>query len=191
MCQGTDGRLYWVVAKSAASNGPTSTHLMISSDEGKTWGYSCPVAEDAKISFNETSIYETAKGDLVAFTRTEGLDDHTVTVRSTDHGKTFQKWQDAGFQGHPHYALRLPDSRVLLVYGYRHEPFGVRARVLDAECRDMSGSEIVLRNDGTNGDLGYPWATMISKDRALVVYYFNTPQGIRYIAGTILEIAAR
>ena len=30
------------------------------------------------------------------------------------------------------YALRLPDQRVLLVYGYRHKPFGIRARVLDA-----------------------------------------------------------
>jgi sialidase-1 len=190
MCQGSDGRLYWVVAKSAASKGPTSTHLMISRDEGKTWQYSCPVAKDATMSFNETSIYETPKGDLVAFIRTEGFNDHTVVARSTDHGKTFQKWEDTGFQGHPHYALRLPDKRVLLIYGYRHEPFGVRARVLDAECRNFGGQEIVLRQDGNNGDLGYPWATMISNDRALVVYYFHTPQGIRYIAGTILEVAS-
>ena len=90
----------------------------------------------------------------------------------------------------PHYALRLPDQRVLLVYGYRHAPFGIRARVLDAECTNVSAApEIILRDDGGNGDLGYPWATMLSKHRALVVYYFNQKDsGPRYIAGTVLEI---
>jgi hypothetical protein len=35
---------------------------------------------------------------------------------------------------------------VLLLYGYRHKPFGVRARVLDAECTNLtSAPEIVLR----------------------------------------------
>ena len=138
--------------------------------------------------FNETSLYETPKGDLVAFLRTEGFNDHTVIARSGDHGQSFQ-WRDAGFQGHPHHAIRLPDQRVLLVYGYRHPPFGVRARVLDPECANIGAAEeIVLREDGDNGDLGYPWATMASKNRALVVYYFNRADGTRHIAGTFLQI---
>ena len=154
-----------------------------------SWKYACPVATDAKALFNETSLYETPKGDLVAFIRTENFNDHTVIARSTDHGKSFQPWQDAGWQGHPHYALRLPDKRVLLVYGYRHAPFGIRARVLDAECANFAtAEEIVLRDDGGNGDLGYPWATMISKNRALVVYYFNRGDGPRHIAGTTLQV---
>ena len=85
--------------------------------------------------------------------------------------------------------MRLPDKRVLLVYGYRHPPFGIRARVLDPECDDFSTArEIILRDDGGTGDLGYPWATMLSKNRVLVVYYFNQGDGPRYIAGTVLEI---
>jgi sialidase-1 len=193
LCEGKDGRLYWVVAaQTTAFAGKTGTHLFISADKGKTWTYSCPVAGDNKVTFNETSIYETPKGDLVAFLRTDGLDDHTAVARSTDHGKSFQPWQDAGFQGHPHYALRLPDQRVLLVYGYRHIPFGVRARVLDPECTDLAGTpEIVLRDDGGNGDLGYPWATMLTKKRALVVYYFNVADGPRYIAATTLSIGQK
>ena len=114
--------------------------------------------------------------------------DHTCIARSSDHGRSFQ-WEDAGFQGHPHHALRLPDQRVLLVYGYRHPPFGIRARVLDPECRNVAGAEeIVLRDDGGNGDLGYPWATLVSRDRVLVVYYFNRANGTRHIAGTFLQI---
>lgn len=190
LCEGKDGRLYWVVAASTDTKPRRSeTHLLISSDRGETWNYSSPVAQDAKVQFNETSLYETPKGDLVAFLRTENFNDHTAVARSTDHGRSFQPWQDAGFQGHPHYALRLPDKRVLLVYGYRHAPFGIRARVLDAECTNLAAAEeIVLRADGGNSDLGYPWATMISKHQALVVYYFNQANGPRHIAGTVLEI---
>ena len=190
MCQGKDGKLYWVVAsKTSTLPGKPGTHLFISSDQGDTWAYSCPVAADEKVTFNETSLYETPKGTLVAFMRTADFDDHTTVARSTDHGQSFQPWEDAGIQGHPHYALRLPDQRVLLVYGYRHKPFGVRARVLDAECANLkSAPEIVLRDDGGNGDLGYPWATMLSEHRALAVYYFNSGDGTRHIAGTLLSI---
>lgn len=190
MCEGRDGRLYWVVAaNTSAKPRRTETHLLISDDQGLNWNYSCVVAADPKVTFNETSIYETPKGDLVAFIRTASFNDHTVIARSTDGGKSFQPWQDAGWQGHPHYALRLPDKRVFLVYGYRHAPFGIRARVLNAECTDFATApEIVLRDDGGNGDLGYPWATMISRNRLLAVYYFNQQDGTRHIAGTVLEI---
>lgn len=189
MCEGKDKRLYWAVASSgSAMPKKTGVHLLVSSDKGTSWQYSCPIAQDPKIEFNETSLYETPKGDLVAFVRTGGFNDHTVISRSKDRGKKFT-WQGAGFQGHPHYALQLPDKRVLLVYGYRHAPFGIRARVLDSECTNAAAAEeIVLRDDGGNGDLGYPWATMVSKNRALVVYYFNHADGTRHIAGTFLQL---
>ena len=190
MCEGKDGRLYWVVAaNTVATPRKSETHLLISSDQGRNWTYGCPVAQDPKVTFNETSLYETPKGTLVAFMRTANFDDHTTIARSTDRGQSFQPWEDAGFRGHPHYALRFPDQRVLLVYGYRHKPFGIRARVLDAECTNASTApEIVLRDDGGNGDLGYPWATLLSKNRALVVYYFNQNDGTRHIAGTLLDL---
>jgi hypothetical protein len=190
MCQGKDGRLYWVVAANTDTNPRrTENHLLISTDKGETWTYSCPVAADPNITFNEASLYETPKGNLVAFIRTANFDDHTVVARSTDGGRSFQPWQDSGFQGHPHFALRLPDKRVLLVYGYRHAPFGIRARVLNAECTDCTtAKEMILRNDGGNGDLGYPWAAMISRNRALVVYYFNIGDSTRHIAGSVLEV---
>lgn len=190
LCQGKDGRLYWAVtSKTSSPPGAQGTHLLLSADQGSTWAYAGPIAADAKVVFNETALYETPKGDLVAFMRTANFDDHTAVARSTDRGRSFEPWQDAGFQGHPHHALRLPDKRVLLVYGYRHTPFGIRARVLDPECRNLAAAkEIILRDDGGSGDLGYPWATLISKRRALVVYYFNAANGTRHIAGTLLAL---
>jgi hypothetical protein len=61
--------------------------------------------------------------------------------------------------------------------------------VIDAECTQLaSAPEIVLRDDGGSVDLGYPWATMISNNRALVVYYFNKADGPRTIEGTIVQV---
>jgi hypothetical protein len=94
-----------------------------------------------------------------------------------------------GFKGHPLQATRLPDQRVLLVYGYRHKPYGIRARILNAECTDYATApEIVLRTDGGTTDIGYPWSVVLDDRRVLVVYYFNLANGPRHIAGTVLEI---
>jgi hypothetical protein len=190
LTEGKDGRLFWVVASSdQVTPRKTSTHLMISEDKGLTWKYSTPVAVDAKASFNETSVYETPKGDLVAFLRSEDLDDQACIARSTDGGKSFQPWEKMGFQGHPLHALRLPDNRVLLAYGYRHKPLGIRARILNAECTDFAtAKEIVLRDDGGTTDLGYPWSVQLDDKHVLVTYYHNVGTGIQHIAGTVLEL---
>lgn len=190
MVEASDGTLYWAVAaQTRLSPRLTETHLMASTDGGETWEYRCPIAQDDTASFNETSLYETPAGDLVAFMRTADFDDHTVIARSTDGGKSFEAWEDTGFQGHPHYALRLPDDRVFLIYGYRHKPYGIRARVLNAECTDATtAEEIVLRDDGGSTDLGYPWAAMLPNGKVLAAYYLNQGNGTRHIAGTILEI---
>jgi hypothetical protein len=188
--EGADGRIFWVVAvNDSGATRKTSTHLLISQDKGTTWRAIAPVAVDPKVTFNEASAYETPKGDVVAFLRTANFDDHACIARSSDGGKTFQPWQDMGFKGHPLQATRLPDNRVLLVYGYRHPPFGIRARVLNAECTDFaSAPEVVLRDDGGTTDIGYPWSVTLDGSRVLVVYYYNLANGPRHIAGTILEI---
>jgi sialidase-1 len=186
--EAADGRILWIVA-AGISTDRSSVHLLISSDKGLSWKYSCPVAEDEKVTFNETSVYETPKGDIVAFIRTADYNDQACIARSTDGGRSFGKWQPMGFQGHPLNALRLPDKRVLLTYGYRHKPFGIRARILNPECTDFaSAPEIILRADGGNSDIGYSWPVLMDNNRVLVTYYFNNDDGTRFIAGTILEI---
>jgi hypothetical protein len=181
------GRIFWAVAV-LDSTKRTSVHLITSDDKGMTWDYGSLIAADDSASFNETSVYETPGGDIVAFLRTANMDDQACIARSTDGGKTFQ-WQSMGFRGHPLNALQLPDNRVLLTYGYRHPPYGIRARILNAECTDFSiTKEFILRDDGGNTDIGYTWPVMLDKNRALVVYYFNLANDVRYIAGTIIEI---
>jgi hypothetical protein len=187
LCEGRNGRVYWGVA---ASDGPrTSVHLLTSDDRGASWNCSAEIASDPDITFNETSMYETPKGDVIAFLRTAGAGDTAYISRSTDGGKTF-RCEPMGFRGHPLNALRLPDRRVLLTYGYRHQPYGIRARILNEDCSDFAdAAEFILRDDGESGDIGYTWPVLLDANRVLVVYYFTrNDDGVRHIAGTIIEV---
>lgn len=194
LCEGKDGRIYWAVVGSdteALKN--TSVHLLVSADKGLTWQYRSVIARDSRVSFNETSMYETPDGDLVAFMRSEAFGDQACIARSSDGGRTFGPWQNMGFRGHPLHALRLPDNRVLLTYGYRHAPYGVRARILNAACTDFATApEFIIRNDADDGDVGYTWSVQLDEKRVLVVYYinFDRGKGTRQIQGSILEIGA-
>lgn len=187
MYEARDGRILWIVAASDSLD-KRSNHLITSTDKGLTWSYTGEVARDPKITFNEASVIETPAGDIVGFLRTANFDDQAVIARSKDGGKTFT-WESMGFQGHPMNALRLPDNRVLITYGYRHKPFGIRARVLNAECTDWkTAKEFVLRDDGGTTDIGYTWPVVLSDNKILVLYYFNKNNGTRHIAGTIIQI---
>lgn len=193
LCEGTDGRIYWaVVASNPEAPENNAVYLIASEDGGHSWERLGTIAADPRYTFNETSLYQTPKGDWVAFLRTGSMNDAACIARSNDGGKTFS-WESMGFQGHPCQALGLPDGRVLLSYGYRHKPFGIRARILNAECTDWkTAPEMVLRDDAGGGDCGYPWAVSLDGIHVLVVYYIHTAaDATRRIEGTLLEISPR
>jgi sialidase-1 len=190
MLQARDGHLYWAVAANVEpKNRQSSVHLLRSLDRGETWQYICPIARDEKVQFNETSLVQTQKGDILAFMRTDKFEGKLAFARSIDGGKSFQPWKDSGFYGYPSHALRLPDGKIFLVYGYRQKPFGIRARLLQPDASDIGqAEEFILREDGGTGDIGYPWSALLSDGRILVAYYFNKENGTRYIAGSILKV---
>src|SRR3546814_16587919 len=101
------------MAKKPAKGGTKMSYdLLVSSDKGRSWEYQSQIATDEKINFNETSLYQTPKGDIVAFLRTAGNDDQPCITRSVDGGKTFSKWESMGFQGHPLQALDRKRTRL-------------------------------------------------------------------------------
>ncbi len=170
----------------------TAAFTYASTDNGETWAFRSVTAYDAtgNVDMDEPGFYRTPSGRIICFIRTTGLDDHLVTTESTDNGRTWSDWRKREVVGHPYTAIELPDGRVFLIYGYRHEPFGIRARVLDPECSDIdTAPEFVIRDDGLSGDLGYPWATVLSDGRVLALYYIYGADGLRHIAGSVLEIA--
>jgi hypothetical protein len=108
---------------------------------------------------------------------------------SDDQGKTWTRKgrvvDNTGSNGNPP-ALGRIGGMLLLVYGYRDPPFGIRMRV---SCDDGQtwGAEKIIRSDGGTADLGYPRVVKRDQTSILAVYYFNDGEGEeRYIAASIV-----
>lgn len=108
---------------------------------------------------------------------------------SDDNGETWKflnKPTDT-LGGNPGHLIRLDDGRLLLTYGYRRPPYGIRAK-LSSDDGQTWGEEIVLRDDGGSWDLGYPRVVQRPDGKVVVAYYFNTDaEAERYIAATIWD----
>ena len=74
---------------------------------------------------------------------------------SRDEGGTWTPAHDIGVRGYPSHLLRRRDDSLVMTYGYRAKPHGVRARISRDHGRSW-GQERVLTADGATEDLGYP-----------------------------------
>lgn len=89
--------------------------------------------------------------------------------------------------GNPASLTKLADGRLVMVYGWRHPPYGVRA-LMSADDGQTWGREIVLRADGDSWDLGYPRTVQRADGRLVTVVYFKDATAKeRYIATTIWD----
>jgi hypothetical protein len=108
---------------------------------------------------------------------------------SKDNGET---WQYVGrpaehMGGNPPSLVLMDDGRLCLTYGYRSNPYGIRAKVSNDNGQTW-GEEIVLRKDGGNWDIGYPCSVQRPDGKIVTVYYFNEDKDAeRYISATIWE----
>lgn len=115
---------------------------------------------------------------------------HWVDVYlSEDDGLTWthiaQPVPASGMGGNPPTLTHLDDGRIVLVYGYRAEPYGIRALISSDDGATWS-EEIVLRDDGGSHDIGYPRTTKRADGSLVTAYYYaDTQDGERYIGATI------
>ena len=173
------------------TGGPYTSYLFASRDRGESWELRSTIARDAegKAGFCETALALTADGRLIAFHRTTGLKDHLAISVSRDSGESWEPWTRTAVVGHPYDACPLPDGRLLVTCGYRHTPYGVRARVWDPQGGSLDDApEMVIRDDAPSPDTGYPWATVLADGRVAVCYYICDAAGIRHIAATLLRV---
>lgn len=173
-----------------------------SDDRGLTWHSPALIAEDEnhRRNFEEPSLLRMRNGRMIAMMRitagrsplfpneTEGF---LWQSESADAGRTWSKPVKTAIWGYPADVIELENSRLLCTYGYRRRPFGVRA-VLSRDggkTWDLDRT-IVLRDDGGNGDLGYPSSVEMPDGRVLTVYWINHEKtgdpksSARYVAGT-------
>ncbi|HBE01528.1 MAG: hypothetical protein A2096_14250 [Spirochaetes bacterium GWF1_41_5] len=106
---------------------------------------------------------------------------------SSDRGATWSEPVKLPVQGYPPHLLELSDGRILMTYGYRYRPYGIRG------CLSADGGktwdlqhEIIIRQNGQSVDLGYPVSIELEKGQVMTVYYYNTPDR----PGCFIECAA-
>lgn len=109
--------------------------------------------------------------------------------RSHDNGQSWVRQTDPVDDlgaGNPPSLVRLPNEALCLVYGVRALPYRICTK-LSSDSGRTWGSEIVLRNDGSSTDIGYPRAIVRPDGKLVVVYYFSDAKHgpERYIAASI------
>ncbi len=159
-----------------------------SKDNGVTWMYEEGYVSGGDVGLQEPTLVRWPEGKITAFHRTSNNDDKLVIAQSEDDGLSFGPPETIDIIGHPYDALVLPDGRLFLTYGYRHDPMGVRARLVDVGQDLADATEIVIRDDCPCRDTGYPSATLMKDGRILAAYYFTDPKGIRGIEASVIEV---
>lgn len=172
------------------SNGKEGRPLAIRTrDGGLTWerlGWIGPETEGFRIMPATVAL---GTGHLFTVVRRRDQTRHTLEgYRSRDGAST---WTAAGVvaadtgRGNPASLVRLGDGRLCCLYGYRAEPFGMRAVLSRDEGATWSAPQSV-RDGAADWDLGYPRSVVRPDGRVVSVYYFNDATGPeRYIAATI------
>jgi hypothetical protein len=184
-----DGRIALFSYGGQLEGGSTQVaSLYLSEDQGHTWSSSGIFHTLEKGTLQEPALANWPEGKLTVFYRTAGLDDHLVTLTGSPDAATWQAPQEQAVIGHPYDPLVLSDGRLFLVYGYRHRPYGVRARLVEKGEALADAEEFILRDDAIGGDVGYPWAVELTDGKILVVYYFNHADGIRRIEASLIEL---
>jgi hypothetical protein len=118
----------------------------------------------------------------------------TEVYASDDGGRTWAFLSRVNDFGSPGSLVRLKDGRLVMVYGYRLMPSGIRACVSTDEGKTW-GPELIIRDDGGSWDLGYPNAWAMPDGRIGVIYYFNSKDdkvqvngGVRHICRSIFSV---
>lgn len=110
-------------------------------------------------------------------------DDDAATWQPLARPVTFRA---SGHPGNPPTLNRLPDGRLVLVYGNRDQPYTMAAR-LSADDGQTWGDEITLRGAAGSPDLGYPRTVILADGTVVTAYYFNDRpdgDGERFIEAT-------
>lgn len=144
-----------------------------------------------KIEYVEPSLLN-YKNTIIAFIRTHIDNEYGVTSisYSNDKGKTFSKPIFTDINGYPLNPIILNNGKLLLTYGYRLKPYGIRALVFDNidDIFDIekinykaNNEEIIIDSDMKSTDCGYPWCIENDDIISCIYYGYKDKNKIRKI----------
>jgi sialidase-1 len=90
---------------------------------------------------------------------------------SSDLGRSWTQPVQTKLWGFPPHLKLLDDNRLLVTYGRRWPPYGQRATIWQPTVSPNHFSEVVLRDDAPDHDLGYPSSVQCSDGTIVTVYY--------------------
>ncbi|HZP83479.1 MAG TPA: sialidase family protein [Chthonomonadaceae bacterium] len=161
-------------------------------DGGKTWEFLSWIGPEPKgYAIMPASARLADNGLLVVVRCREGAQSWLAAYRSEDGGRHWQflnrPVEDTG-EGNPASLIRLRDGRLCLTYGVRAAPYRMCAKLSRDDGQTWS-REIVLREDGSSRDIGYPRSVQRPDGKVVTVYYFSDAKTgpERYVAATIWD----
>ncbi|TVR58793.1 MAG: exo-alpha-sialidase [Spirochaetaceae bacterium] len=161
-----------------------------STDFGKSWtelGTVPLCADTVEQNYHEPHIVELENGRLVGLIRVQNFGDEKignpnvphfslVQTVSDDGGRTFSRAEPLGFHGSPAHIVRHSNGVLVSVYGYREKPYGERV-ALSRDGGETWEYNQILRDDGPDGDLGYP-ASVELDDGSIFTIYYQKPSSV-------------
>ncbi len=139
----------------------------------------CPGTSPA--NYHEPHVLELPSGRLLGAIRIEnasradlagsGVPSFSVMqTESEDGGHTWSPARPLGFPGSPPHLLRHSSGALVLTYGYRQAPFGQRVALSDDDGATWD-HDWIIRDDGPDGDLGYPSTVQLADGSLFTVCY--------------------
>lgn len=169
------------VTATKAAGGEGRPLVARTKDGGLSWKFMAWVGPDPGEGFSiMTSSVRLSKSGLLSTTRHEEVPDEGPNwidaFYSSDDGKSWKHWSrpapDTGAKsGNPPSLVRLRDGRLALTYGYRSDPFEIRARISSDNGRTW-GDDIVLRSHAGAWDIGYTRTIQRADGKLVTVYYW-------------------
>jgi sialidase-1 len=159
-----------------------------SRDGGRSWSVLGQVPlypGTTAANYHEPHAVEITDGRLLGLIRLEnhtsanleaaGLVDFSLMqTESVDRGQTWSMPVPLGFHGSPPHLLKHSSGVLVCAYGYRRPGFGQRVMI----SRDQGVTwehDWIIRDDGPDGDLGYPASVELEDGSILSVYYQKVP----------------
>jgi hypothetical protein len=161
--------------------------IVTSNDEGLTWSPPLLIAEVVGLKFEEPAIIALDDGELFVVLR-ENTNRKMYQLRSLDDGLTWSKPEPSGIDGYPAHLMRLPNGEILCTYGYRKEPYGIRAVISNDLGSSWDTANFLTLVDGLpNRNLGYP-VTLMRKDEIFnTIYYSQNSDGTTSINSVLFQ----